>query len=526
MRAVLYARVSTDEQAEKGYSLPTQLEACRKYAQIHELNIVGEITDDYSGTSLDRPGLERLREMIKLGGVDAVIVYTSDRWSRRLAHMLILREELTAAGVDLHFVNRGKSVDTPESRMTENIEGVFNEYWREKIIEASRRGSNGKAQRGMVVGKGKPPYGYTYSNGQFTVVDSEATVIRMIYQWYIKGDENGSGPMVDERIARRLSEIKIPTPYEKYPRHNARRIHSSGFWHSTQVKVVLQNETYAGIWRYGKNIGFSGKGGKRSREEQIPVNVPPIISYPVYQAAQQRREYNKQSSKRNAKREYLLRALVTCQCGYRMSGRYSKNIGVWYYCCSSHDKHYDLESRCPQKKIRGDYLEAYVWDYVLSLWNDKDRYEQALHKAQEIEKQAAQPKRERLDMINNLLAECVVESEKLSTALTQVPADGLLSQTIKKNIHELEGRYSGLIKERTETEQALNSQQLTDEDIANAMRLREDILIGMQNPTFEQMRRYLEFLRVKIVVNGTEGKVRCIVPIEEFTFDLCIPPNL
>ncbi len=102
-RVVLYARVSTDEQAEKGYSLPTQLEACRKYAQVHGLDVVCEISDDYTGTSLDRPGLDQLRGMIARREVEAVIVYTSDRWSRKLAHMLILREEFMLAGVEFAF---------------------------------------------------------------------------------------------------------------------------------------------------------------------------------------------------------------------------------------------------------------------------------------------------------------------------------------------------------------------------------------------------------------------------------------
>ncbi len=425
----------------------------------------------------------------------------------------------------MHFVNRGKSEDTPESRMTENIEGVFNEYWREKIVEASRRGSNGKAQRGKVVGKGKPPYGYTYADGQFIIVESEAAVIRMVYQWYIEGDESGSGPMVDERIARRLSEMRTPTPYEKFVRHKARRVHTLGFWHGTQVRVILRNETYAGIWRYGKKIGKNGKCGKRPLEEQIAVNVPAIISRAIFQAAQEQREYNKQMSKRNAKREYLLRGLITCNCGYKMVGRYYKNTGTWYYCCHSHEKHYDLESRCQQKKVRGDYLDAYVWEYVLDLWTDRERFEKALYEAQEVERQAVRPKRERLEMINNLIAECEVESEGLSAALAQVSINGLLSQTIKKNITELEKRYADLIRERNETERALNIQQLTNEDIASAMQFREDVILGMQNPTFEDMRRSLDVLRVKVTVKGTEGKVKCIVPIGEVTFDLCTPAN-
>lgn len=138
--AVIYARVSTDEQAERDYSLPSQEEACEAYASANSFSVIETITDEYSGTKLDRPGLNKLREIVFQQQTDAVIVFASDRWTRNLAHSLILREDLNKAGVELHFVNRGKSTNTPEDRMTENIEAVFNEYWREKIIEGCKRG--------------------------------------------------------------------------------------------------------------------------------------------------------------------------------------------------------------------------------------------------------------------------------------------------------------------------------------------------------------------------------------------------
>jgi site-specific DNA recombinase len=63
-RAVIYARVSTDDQAEKGYSLPSQFEACRSYANQHGMVVIAEIQDDYTGSKIDRPGLNELRSMI------------------------------------------------------------------------------------------------------------------------------------------------------------------------------------------------------------------------------------------------------------------------------------------------------------------------------------------------------------------------------------------------------------------------------------------------------------------------------
>ena len=92
-RAVLYARVSTDEQAEHGFSLDSQLDACRNYAGLHDLEFFDELTDGFSGAKLDRPGLDRARELVEHGQVDAFIVHSPDRLTRNLAHSLLLRDE-------------------------------------------------------------------------------------------------------------------------------------------------------------------------------------------------------------------------------------------------------------------------------------------------------------------------------------------------------------------------------------------------------------------------------------------------
>ncbi len=106
-RAVVYARVSTDEQAEKGYSFPTQLEAMRKYATEQGFTVSAEIQDDYSGAKLDRLGLARLRKMLERGEAEAVICYSIDRLSRNPGHAWELAETWHRAGIELHFCNRG-----------------------------------------------------------------------------------------------------------------------------------------------------------------------------------------------------------------------------------------------------------------------------------------------------------------------------------------------------------------------------------------------------------------------------------
>jgi site-specific DNA recombinase len=113
VRAVLYARVSTEEQGNKGYSLRQQLEALREYCQQNKYEIVGEFEDRASGASLDRLGLDALRDAVSAGGVDVVLAQDRDRFSREPAHHYVLGEEFLQHGTSLKAFN-DYGDDSPE----------------------------------------------------------------------------------------------------------------------------------------------------------------------------------------------------------------------------------------------------------------------------------------------------------------------------------------------------------------------------------------------------------------------------
>src|SRR5689334_594675 len=92
-RAIIYVRVSTDEQADNN-SLTTQIAACEQYAAQHGYSVVATFQDVMSGAKLDRPGLSKVRELLRMRTIDVLIVYSSDRLTRNLAHSLLLRDEL------------------------------------------------------------------------------------------------------------------------------------------------------------------------------------------------------------------------------------------------------------------------------------------------------------------------------------------------------------------------------------------------------------------------------------------------
>src|SRR6266540_5943055 len=183
VRSVIYTRVSTDEQAEN-HSLPSQIAACERYATQNGMVVVATIQDVMSGAKLERPGLEKVRTLMAHGEIEALIVYTSDRLTRSVAHSLLLRDELKRTHTTLHCVTKGQaSQDTPEGGLMATIEAAFAEYERLKIRERSMRGKRAKAESGKHHGIGKRPlYGYRWcgeGRDRELLVDScEAQTVR------------------------------------------------------------------------------------------------------------------------------------------------------------------------------------------------------------------------------------------------------------------------------------------------------------------------------------------------------------
>src|SRR5918911_2010742 len=120
-RAILYARVSTDEQARTGYSLAQQLEALREYADREGYEVLEEVSDPgQSGASLERPGMDRVRDLVAVGGVSVVLAQDRDRFAREPAYLYVLREEFALRGARLRALNdRGDG--SPEGELTTGI---------------------------------------------------------------------------------------------------------------------------------------------------------------------------------------------------------------------------------------------------------------------------------------------------------------------------------------------------------------------------------------------------------------------
>jgi site-specific DNA recombinase len=149
--AILSARVSTDKQARSGYSLAQQLEALREYAAREGYVVLEEVTDPgQSGASLERPGMDRVRDLVAAGGVSVVLAQDRDRIARGPAYHYLLRREFEEHGRKIRALN-DRGDDSPEGELTDGILDQLAKYERAKIAERTRRGMMHKAREGRVV---------------------------------------------------------------------------------------------------------------------------------------------------------------------------------------------------------------------------------------------------------------------------------------------------------------------------------------------------------------------------------------
>jgi site-specific DNA recombinase len=401
----LYARVSSEAQARER-TIESQLEDLLARARADGMPPPPElifIDDGYSGSSLIRPGLERLRDIAAAGGIDRLYIHCPDRLARDFAHQLVLIDEFHRAGVEIVFLNYNVD-DSPEGHLLLQIQGVIAQYERAKILERSRRGRQHAARSGAISALSGAPYGYRYitkSEGEgradYRVVLEEARVVRQIFEWV--GRERCSL----REVARRLKKQGTITRTGKL------------LWEPATLVGMLKNPAYKGMAALDKTRGVDRRPRLRPRrgqsefprrnscardtapEEQIPIPVPAIVDEEIFAAAQEQLAHNrKHHGRRPHPGRYLLQGLVVCaQCGRAYYGACSgratesskraepaRSYG-YYRCCGTDRARFGGSPVCSNRTVRTDRLDAAVWADVRGLLLEPGRIEAEYRRRQE-----------------------------------------------------------------------------------------------------------------------------------------------
>jgi site-specific DNA recombinase len=387
----VYARVSSRQQAEAN-TIASQLEALRARVQADGARLEPELcfTDEgYSGGTLLRPALERLRDQAAAGALDRLYVHSPDRLSRSYPYQVLLVEELQRQGVEIVFLNHdiGRS---PEENLLLQVQGMMAEYERAKILERSRRGKRHAAKSGAVNVLCGAPYGYRYigkfeggGRARYELDEVQAEVVRQIFSWVALDRCSIS------EVCRRLRDRDIPSPRGK------------AHWDRTTVWGILKNPAYMGQARFGKTrVGpqrprLRARRGKPAQprkdssvydtpvEDQIAIPVPAIVDEGLFAVvAEQLAENRLRCRERRRGGRYLLQGLLVCQkCGYAYYGKpVSRSAGkgksrpyAYYRCVGTDAYRFGGQRVCSNKQCRTDLIDQAVWQDVCSFLSDPDR---------------------------------------------------------------------------------------------------------------------------------------------------------
>ena len=193
-RAAIYARVSSDQQAER-QTIDSQLSELKAMAARDGHDVRDGmlfIDDGHSGATLVRPALERLRDMVALSAVDVVYVHAPDRLARSYAHQVLLLEEFAGADARVVFLNRPIG-DSPEDALLLQPQGMFAEHERARMLERSRRGNRHRAQAGAVSVLSRAPFGYRATSAARPAPARRGTTSTRTRPGWSAGSSPGSG---------------------------------------------------------------------------------------------------------------------------------------------------------------------------------------------------------------------------------------------------------------------------------------------------------------------------------------------
>lgn len=187
-KTALYIRVSTQEQAQEGYSIEAQTSRLTSYCKAKDWPIVEIYTDPgFSGSNTERPALQRLFADIEAGRIDCVLVYKLDRLSRSQKDTLYIIEDVFLSH-NVAFVSMQENfvTSTPFGRAMIGILSVFAQLEREQIRERMNMGRLERAKDGFFHGGGFRPFGYDYEDGQLHINQMEALIVRDVYSMFLE----------------------------------------------------------------------------------------------------------------------------------------------------------------------------------------------------------------------------------------------------------------------------------------------------------------------------------------------------
>jgi site-specific DNA recombinase len=529
MRAAIYARVSTERQ-ERQQTIDSQLSALQNWvgAQGHVLADAHVFRDEgFSGSRLDRPALDALRDAVRDAAVDMVAVFSPDRLARRYAYQVLLLEEFRRAGCEVVFLHHPIS-DNPNDQLLLQIQGAIAEYERAVLAERFRRGKLQRARDGHII-SAKVPYGYRYESrcgdvpARLMVDEAEACMVRQLYAW-----------VADEGLTVRQC-IKRLNAGPWVTRSGRRQ------WSSSVVHHILTDPVYIGT-AYANRFDYvvprrprrrSGRSTERTcrrlrpPEQWIAIPAPPLVDQQNWDCVRAALTRNAALSfRRNKKHDYLLRCLLKCgRCGLGIHGCYFPEQGGrpgrrYYRCAGTDPLTSGREAKCPRARIEADSLEQAVWDHVVGLLEDPAQllaqFERFVAQAGDKEDRSGYQLRARIERLNR--------------------ADRRLIEAYQAEVislEELSGQRQALAAQRQLADQQheqrlrLREQQLqAQEALVSLTAFTQRVGSRLQTTSTAERQAILQLVIERIIVHDDSLEIQHVIPLQGHPPGSGTPPKV
>ncbi|PIH58996.1 recombinase family protein [Paenibacillus sp. LK1] len=499
IKAIVYTRVSSEIQIDN-YSLESQIEICVNEAKtkfdISKDEIIVLREEAESGDNPNRPMLNYILFLLEKGLGSKVIFLHPDRLSRHLHLQQQITHKIWELGCDLHFVEFDLQKGNAESMLNYNIQGSIAQYNKAKILANTKRGRRAMVADNKIPGMNKI-YGYDYDKDLNTLIENKTE--KEGYSIMVKMILEGS---TCSEVAEYLAIKKYLAP-------------KGDIWYQATISRILRNETYKGIYYYGKTevVQVSGKKKQipKPRDEWQEIIIPQYIDEVRYKKLQKCLDDNNKNSGKPSE-DYLLRSIAKCgRCGAAVSSgittKTQSGTLKYYTCTRKAKKSYSIEtgqsnSTCRGDNWRVDMIDTIIWSEVLKIINNpKELIDKILERASDASKITELQKNR--DNLNKLIR----EKDASKARYIDLYADGFIKSKdeLANKIKPVEDEIEALNKELAAISYNIHIAQESDENINVAVSILSKYQkIIKNNLKMEDKRKILRVFVDKVVLHDNK----------------------
>lgn len=509
IKVIIYARVSTADQARKGYSIPSQVETGVEYSLkkgFDKNEIMAVLEKGEMGDDPNRPGLNMVLNLVEKGVGKILVMLHPDRLSRYLLLQNEIAHRVWSAGCELGFVEFEIDPSNPESMLNFNIQGSISQYNKAKIHANTKRGRRQKVKEGKLPGF-RRIFGYYFDKEEDILVENsyEKKIYQLMVDWLLNGKDGEE--MNCSKIAQQLATEGFQPP-------------ESNKWYQSTVSRILRNETYLGTLYWGKTEIKQSNGQKevinKPREEWLSVEIPQYIDQARFDKVQKKLDQLAKRTRGRKSENYMLKSLVRCGlcnravvAGAPTTLKSGKKIR--YYACSGKTKknfkvgtgeHNEI---CTSGYWRQDTVDDYVWFYILGRLRNPEQLISEL-----VKQQGEEGKKQQIKSKINSLEKKLKKKDLERQRCFQAYKEGIIDlENLKKETEPIKAEMAEIEQELLYTQQ-IYKQFLTSYD--EIQQIKESIaifreMVQRDTFTYDQKREIVTKVIEKVILHENEIEI-------------------